>query len=230
VIRKSILRGVEQGRLTVRLEDGSTFDKDGAVVDAPGGMRRRDTGRKLQTLPMDEATLVTESGSTIANDWLKTHGFGEPPKPGELPLPPPPPPGSGPTTATNIDLAGALADKRALLSLRVKCATAADAQKALGAAAPLGAPSVMIEADLAGDMKDGGKLGLRIAEAKVGAAIKPLTLAQTLGNALASGGSVQVTVVLNFGPDGKPDLGAMIRSMQLPETATIEARFAPLSS
>ena len=65
---------------------------------------------------MDETTLVAEIGSTVANDWLKIHGFSEPPKPGELPLPPPPPPGTGPTTATNIDLAGALADKRPLLS------------------------------------------------------------------------------------------------------------------
>jgi hypothetical protein len=179
---------------------------------------------------MDETTLVAEIGSTGANDWLRIHGFSEPPKPGELPLPPPPPPGSGPATATDIDLAGALADKRPLLSIRIKCTSAADAQRALGAASPLGAPSVTIEADLAGDMKDGGKLGLRIGEAKVGAAIKPLTLAQTLGNALAPGGSVRVEVLLDFGPDGKPDLGAMIRSMQLPETATIDARFAPVSS
>jgi hypothetical protein len=230
VIRASILRGVEHGRLAVRLEDGSAFDKEGAVVDGPGGMRRRDTGRKLQTLPMDEATLVTEIGSTIANDWLKTHGISEGAKPGELPLPPPPPPGSGPTTATDIDLAGALADKRPLLSIRIRCPSAADAQKALGAATPLGAPSVTIEADLAGEMKDGGKLALRIAEAKVNAAIRPLTQAQTFGNALVPGGSVQVTVVLDFGPDGKPDLGAMLRSMQLPDTTTIEARFAPLMS
>ena len=229
VIRASILRGVEHGRLAVRLEGGSAFDKDGSVVDGPGGTRRRDAGRKLQTLPMDEATLVAGIGSTVANDWLKIHGFAEPPKPGQLPLPPPPPPGSGPTTATNIDLAGALADKRPMLSIRIRCPSAADAQKALGAVAPLGAPSVTIEADLAGDMKDGGKLGLRINEAKVGAAIKPLTLAQTLGNALAPSASVQVTVVLDFGLSGKPDLGAILRSMQLPEAATIEARFAPLS-
>jgi hypothetical protein len=230
VIRASILRGVEQGRLAVRLEDGSAFDKDGAVVDGPGGTRRRDAGRKLQTLPMDETTLVAEIGSMIANDWLKIHGISEGAKPGELPLPPPPPPGSGPTTATDIDLAGALADKRPLLSIRIKCPSAADAQKALGAAAPLGAPSVTIEADLAGTMKDGGRLALRIAEAKVNAAIRPLTQAHTFGNALAPGGSVQVTVVLDFGTDGKPDLGAILRSMQLPETATIEARFAPLMS
>jgi hypothetical protein len=225
VIRASILRGVQHGRLTVRSADGTAFDKDGAVF---GGRRNED--RKLQTLPMDETTLVAQMGSTIANDWLKIHSVGQEAKPGELPLPPPPPPGSGPTTAMNIDLAGALADTRLLLSLRIKCASAADAQKALGAAAPLGAPSITIEADLAGDMKDGGKLGLRIAQAKVGAAIKPLTLAQTLGNALAPGGSVQVAVVLDFGADGKPDLGAIIRGMQMPETATVEARFAPLSS
>jgi hypothetical protein len=179
---------------------------------------------------MDDAILVAETAGTVAKDWLKTQGSEELPKPGELPLPPPPPAGAGPVGATNIDLAGALADKRPLLSMLSRCTSAADAQNALGAAARLGAPSVTIEVDLAGDMKDGGKLGLRIAEAKAGAAIKPLTLAQTLGNALAPGGSVRVDVVLDFGPHGKSDLGAMLRSMQLPETVTIDARFAPLSS
>lgn len=64
------------------------------------------------------------------------------------------------------------------------------------------------------------------------AAIKPLTMAQTFGNALAPGGSVQVTVALGFGPPGKSDLGAMLRAlfMALPDGATVEARFAPLSA
>jgi hypothetical protein len=230
VTRASILRAAEHGRLVVRHEDGTAFDKDGAVVNGPGNTRHRDPGRKLHTLAMDDAILVAESDSTIARDWLKTHGFNEPPKPGELPLPPPPPAGSGEVAASTIEMAGAYADKRALLSLRINCGSAAEAQKALGAAAPLGAPSVTIEADLAGDMKDGGKLALRIAEAKIGAAIKPLTLAQTLGNALAANGSVKIEVVLDFGPDGKSDLGAVLRSMQLPESARIIARFAPLSS
>ncbi|MGH7120495.1 MAG: DUF499 domain-containing protein, partial [Acetobacteraceae bacterium] len=52
VIRASILRAVEQGRLAVRWEDGTAFDKDGAVVDGPNKIRRRDAGRKLQTLAM----------------------------------------------------------------------------------------------------------------------------------------------------------------------------------
>ena len=61
VIRASILRAVEQGRLVVRLDDGTAFDKDGAVVDGPGNMRGRNTGRKLHTLAMDDATLVAET-------------------------------------------------------------------------------------------------------------------------------------------------------------------------
>jgi hypothetical protein len=229
VIRASILRGVEHGQLAVRLDDGFAFDKDGAVVDGPAGTRRRIADRKLQTLAMDETTLVAEIGGRVANDWLRIHGVSEGAKPGELPLPPPPPPGSGPITVTDVNQAAALADKRPMVSIRIKCPSAVDAQKAVGAATALGAPSITIEADLAGDMKDGGKLGLRIGDAKVGAAIKPLALAQTLGNALAPGSSVQVTVVLDFGPSGKPDLGAILRGMQLPEGATIEARFAPLS-
>ena len=144
-------------------------------------MRRRDAGRKLTTLAMDDATLVAESGSIAAKQWLALHSVSEPSlRPSEIPLPPPPPKGAGATTTSDIEVAGQLADVRRLLSLRITCTSAVDAQKVLGAAAPLGAPSVTIEADLTGDMKDGGKLSFQVADTRVTAAIKPLTLLQTL--------------------------------------------------
>lgn len=232
VVRASILRAVADGKLAVRQEDGTAFDAKGAVYTT-NGHRRRDEGRKLTTLPMDEATRVAEAGSATAQGWLKESGAQEPlPPPGSLPIPPPPPKGAGPTSTTDTEVASGYADKRNLLSLRITCLTAADAQKALGAASPLGATDITIEAELTGDMKDGGKLAFSVAETKVAAAIKPLTMAQTLGNALAPGSSIRVTVVFGFGKDGKADLGALLRSlfMQLPDTATIEARFAPLSA
>ncbi len=208
------------------------FDKNGAVYTS-NGQRRRDAGRKLTTLPMDEATLVTEIGSTSCGEWFKIFGASEPqPKPGEIPIPPPPPKGAGATTTMDINVASEYADKRRLLSLRITCASAADAQKVLGATSPMGAPLVTIDVELTGDMKDGGKLAFRVAEAKVSAAIKPLTMAQTFGNSLGSGASISVAVGLGFGAEGKPDLGALLRSLalQLPEGAKIEARFAPLSA
>ncbi|MHB0663469.1 hypothetical protein ACX4MY_07795, partial [Roseomonas mucosa] len=232
VVRASILRAVADGKLAVRQEDGTAFDAKGAVYTT-NGHRRRDEGRKLTTLPMDEAIRVAESGSAAAQGWLKESGAHEPVSPpGGLPIPQPPPKGAGPASTTDTEVASGYADKRNLLSLRITCLTAADAQKALGAASPLGATNITVEAELTGDMKDGGKLAFSVAETKVAAAIKPLTMAQTLGNALAPGSSIRVTVVLGFGKDGKADLGALLRSlfMQLPDTATIEARFAPLSA
>jgi hypothetical protein len=232
IVRSSILRALTDGKLAVRQEDGTAFDAKGAVYTT-NGYRRRDEARKLTTLPMDEATRVAEVGSPTAQDWLKVSGVQEPLQPiGGLPIPPPPPKGAGPASTTDPDKASDYADKRNLLSLRITCLTAADAQKVLGAASPLGATGITIEADLTGDMKDGGTLAFSVAETKVAAAIKPLTMAQTLGNALAPGSSIRVTVVLDFGKDGKADLGALLRSlfMQLPDTATIEARFAPLSA
>jgi len=231
VVRASILRAVAEGRLVVRQNDGAAFDKDGAVHTS-NGVRQRDAHRKLTTLPMDDATLVAESSSGTAKEWLKTSGLGEKPmKPFELPLPPPPPKGSGASATTDIVMACQLADKRRLLSLRINCISAADAQKVLGAAAPLGAPLVQIEAELTGDLKDGGKLNFSVADTKVSASIKPLTMAQALGNALIPGSSIRVSVVLSFGLEGKADLGALLRTleMQLPENSNIEARFAALS-
>ena len=231
VIRSSILRAVTDGKLVVRQEDGTAFDDKGAVYTT-NGHRRRDENRKLTTLPMDDGTAIAEALSAAGKEWLKLSGVAEPTlKPGSLPLPPPPPKGSGPTSTTEPEVAASYADKRRLLSLRITCLSAADAQRVLGAASPLGAPGITIEAELTGDMKDGGKLTFSVAETKVAAAIKPLTMAQTLGNALMPGSSVRVTVVLSFGPDGKPDLGALLRSLflQLPDGASMEARFAPLS-
>ena len=230
VIRGSILRGVAEGRLVVQQEDGTAFDMKGAVHRATG-VPQRDAGRRLYTLPMDEATLVAEATSETARAWLAVPGAGAPPKPGELPLRAPPPKGSGPVTATDPEQAADLADRRCLSSLRIACRSGADAQRALGAAQLLGASEVMIDADLAGSMKDGGMLAFRVTDTRVSAAVKPLTIAQTLGNALAAGSVITVAVVLGFGADGKADLGVMLRSVitQLPEGATIEARFAPLS-
>ena len=232
VVRASILRAVADGKLVVRQEDGTAFDAKGAVFTM-GGHRRRDEGRKLTTLPMDEATLVAEAGSAAAQNWLKETGAQEPAAPiGTLPLPPPPPKGSGPTSTMDTEAAAAYADKRSLLVLRLTCLSAADAQRALGAASGLGAADITVEADLAGEMKDGGKLRFTVEEARVSAAIKPLTMAQMLGNALSPGGSVRVTLSFGFGKEGKADLGAQLRTLflQLPEGATIEARFAPLSA
>jgi hypothetical protein len=216
--------------LVVRQEEGTAFDKDGAVHRATG-VPQRDPGRRLYTLPMDEATLVAEATSETARTWLAAFGSGAPPDAGKRP-PPPPPKGTGPITTTNPQQAADLADKRCLQSLRIACQSAADAQRALGAAQPLGASEVIIEADLAGPMKDGGMLAFRVSETKVSAAAKPLTMAQTLGNALAVGSAITVAVVLGFGAEGKPDLGALLRTlvMQLPEGAAIEARFASLSA
>ncbi|MCK1542030.1 ATP-binding protein [Bradyrhizobium sp. 179] len=230
VIRASILRAVAEGRLVVRQEDGVAFDKLGAVHMA-NGIRQRDSHRKLTTLPMDETTHVAGATSTAAKEWLRIDGFQEAPKPGDLPLPPPPPKASGPTTTADMATTCQLADKRRLLQLRISCVSAGDAQKVLGATQPLGAAVVQIEAELTGDLKDGGRLSFHVAEAKISAAIKPLTMAQTLGNAMAPGGSISVAVVLGFGPEGKPDLGALLRTveMQLPEGSTIEARFAAVS-
>jgi hypothetical protein len=231
VIRTSVLRGVADGRLVVQQEDGTAFDAEGAVHTA-NGIRQRDRGRSLTTLPMDEATVVAETASDAARSWITTAGYGENPKPGELPLPPPPPSGSGAVTTSDLETAATYADKRRLLSLRVTCRSAGDAQKVLGQTQALGAPEVFVEADVVGQMKDGGRLAFNVAETKVSAAIKPLTLAQTLSNSLVEGSSVRVAVVLGFGPDGKADLGALLRTlaMQLSPDTTSEARFAPLSN
>lgn len=230
VIRASILRAVAEGRLAISQEDGVAFDKDGAVHLA-NGVRQRDPHRKLTTLPMDETTLVAEATSSTAKEWLRIDGFQYTPKPGDLPLPPPPPKASGPVTTADIAVACQLADKRRLLQLRILCQSAADAQKVLGFSQPLGAALVQIEAEVVGDLKDGGKLSFHVADAKVSSSIKPLTMAQTLGNALVPGGTVRVVVVLGFGSEGKADLGALLRTleMQLPEGSTIEARFAAVS-
>jgi Protein of unknown function (DUF499) len=231
VVRLSILRAVAEGRLTVRQEDGVAFDNGGAVYTS-NKSRLRDPQRKLTTLPMDDATLVAEADSGVSKEWLKVSGFNEPtPNPLQLPLPPPPPRGSGATSTQDIRVACQLADKRRLVMFRIGCSSAADAQKALAASGALGAPVVFIDAELTGDLKDGGKMNFRVADTKPSAAIKPLSMAQMLGNALVPGSNIRVDVVLDFGSEGKADLGALLRTLeiQLSAETKIEARFAALS-
>jgi hypothetical protein len=229
IIRASILKAVEQGVLAVRTAEGQAYDKAGGVYHA-NGKRQRDPELKLTTLAIDDQTLVAPAGSPAIQEWFVVDE-GEKPGPigGGLPMPPPPPQGGGPVTVYDLPAAADHADRRKLLKLRLKCTSAADAQKVLGIVQPLGAQQVGIEADLAGDMKDGGKLSFAVTDAKVAAAIKPLTLAQTIGNALVPGATVSVSVVLGFGQSGKADLGAVLRGINLPDGASTEASFAGLS-
>lgn len=231
-LRNSVLRGVSEGRLVVRDAGGVAFDSIGATY-RQNNETRRDEGRKLTTLAISEEVLVALVGTEPATGWLKLDGLAEaPPKPGELPIPPPPPAGVGPTTATDLGLAAEYADTRPLLTLRITCQSAADALRALSLGQGLGAPTVTVDADLVGVMKDGGRLNLQLTDGKVGAAVKPLQLAQTLGNTLGMDATVRVGVTFAFGAAGKPDLGALLRTMGLglPEGATVEAKLAPLST
>lgn len=227
IVRTSILRAVTDGRLVVQFADGTAFDNDGAVY-LSNGFRKRDSARKLTTLPMDDETLVAETTCPAAADWLKTVG-GIEEEAKRTKTPPPPPPPVGPTSAADIDTAAQLADTLRLIELRLACFNGGDAQKILGASGSLGAASVTIDADLTGDLKDGGQLNFGISGCKVSAAIKPLALIQMFGNALGPDASIRAIIVLSFGSDGKTDLGALLRTLkeQLPDGVSVAARYSP---
>ncbi len=75
-VRRSILKAVDEGRLLVRMPDGSVYDREGLVA-VEHGERRRMPGRRISTLSLEETVLLAPSDAPCAEDWTKVED-GEP--------------------------------------------------------------------------------------------------------------------------------------------------------
>jgi hypothetical protein len=69
IVRQSILKAVQDGKVLVQLSDGRVYDAQG-YIQPVNGKRRRASG-SLTTLPLDEGTLLTLSDSATGKDWGK---------------------------------------------------------------------------------------------------------------------------------------------------------------
>ena len=70
-VRRSILKAVEEGRLLVRLPDGSVYDREGCVRGPEGGRVRR-RGERLPSLPLEKDVLLAPPDAECVAGWIAT--------------------------------------------------------------------------------------------------------------------------------------------------------------
>ncbi len=216
VVRQTVLKAVAEGKLIVRLVDGRTYDAQGCV-EGSEGQRRRVTGA-LSTLPLDDSVSITRAESVSGALWVKEDQPGwETGTKGERVIPPPPPLQSR-ATATTPEKVVEFAADRPLVELHVLATTPATAATLLSLAQPLGADTLTLSVTVGGVLRDGGTLNFAASELKPTHPTKPLTIAQTLFNALGEGADYEADLALKFGPAGRTGLEEQLR--MLAESAT----------
>ena len=70
-VRDAILRAVRQGKIAVRLPDGTVYDSEGCVKGPPGS-RTRTGGPTLSTLKLERDVLLAPMDAPCVAEWIKT--------------------------------------------------------------------------------------------------------------------------------------------------------------
>ncbi len=225
VVRATISRAVEAGKLVLRFGDGRAFDSNGCV-EGVAGHRRRIVTPLPPTFPLDTSVHLAASGSGQATEWLAEDApakSGEGAKPGTTGgggAPPPPPPPSQ-VTATSWTAILEYAKTRPLLKLELRAPSPSVAATLATLAQPLGADALTASFTVAGDTKDGGSIHFAASEVKLNHPTKPLQIAQTLFHALAEGCTYEATVTLAF-KEGRPGLHAVLENLRQSASADVK--------
>ena len=69
-VRNAIVKAVEQGKLVLRLADGSAYDQDGCVSGLAGN-RKRNAQQKPAVFALDDSVLLAPPDAPCVADWLK---------------------------------------------------------------------------------------------------------------------------------------------------------------
>jgi hypothetical protein len=228
IVRQTVLKAVSVGKIVVRIADGRAYDARGCV-EGPEGRRRR-VGGVLSTLALDDSVYVTRADSAFGAAWVKED---QPEKVrdsaggrDDWPPPPPPPPATR-VTATTWEKVLEFASERPLLELRLLARTPAAAAALAGLAQPLGAENLTLTVTVGGDLKDGGTINFTANDLKPTHPTKPLTIAQTLYNAMGEGAIYEADLTLNFGAEGRTGLEAQLQALaeSAPDEVTPQAHF-----
>ena len=228
VTRRSIISGVEAGRLVTRLVDGATYDATGAVV-GPESKRERKAGLQLPPgFPLDDETLVAIAGEPVTEPWLTVTEPEEDTDGGGGKPPPPPPPPSA-TKTTSWAQAGEWAATRGLKALTLAASTPSAAMTLVPLAGPLGANALRLSVLCTGTGKNnGGTFAYRAENTGVNHPTQPLNTASTIYNSLEEGGrQFTARLTLDFGA-GREGMEAQLRKTAeaAAEGVSMEAEFA----
>lgn len=226
IVRQSIVKALQDGKVLVRLGDGRVYDVQG-YIQPVNGKRRRASG-SLTTLTLDEATLLTLPDSATGQQWVKVEPMGPVPGGPGGGAPPPPPRPPGEVTAYNWEDAVQYAAARPLVQLQLRVPNPVTANKLLALAQPLGAAGLTLDVTVTGPLKDGGTMNFLAGEVKPTHPAKPLFMAQTIYNSIdAESVSYEATLSLNFGEGGRQAMQALLQQAadKAPEDVSLEARF-----
>jgi hypothetical protein len=232
IVRQTLLKALADGKIVLKLGDGRAYDAKGRVEGTAG--RRRRVPDTLTTFSLDDTVLITPAGVPAALEWLKEDqptggigGGGGTGGTGGTEPPPPPPTAPGRITATTWEKVLEYAVDRPLLELRVIAKSPSDAATLPGLVQPLSADQLMMSTTASGTLKDGGGMDFAATNVKLNHPTKPLTIAQTIFNALAEGGTYEVEFELTFGSAGRTGLKDQLQQARdaAPDTLSVRAMF-----
>ena len=226
VVRNTLLRSLEEGRIVIRTPDGAAYDGKGCVAGTPGTRRRYD--QKLTALRLEDDVLVTVRSSDTAKEWLREDET-KPPKHDETDVPPPPPPPPTPTQvpASTWEQIIEYAKERPLAALTLTARTPALAASLASLAQPLGADSVALSVTVEGDLKTGGTMSFAATDVGINHPAKPLQIAQTVFNSIKAATQYRADLELKFANGGRRGMEAALGDLasKAPEELAVRALF-----
>lgn len=229
VTRRAILRALAEGKIVLRLSDGTAYDSCG-YVRGPDGQRKRTESATPPSFSIDETVLVCRPEQSSARLWLHVDpGTDKIPGPGPGPIPPiiePPKPARKPTATDRAEIVDRAASEP-VVSLGLQARTIADAERLISLAQPLGADRLSTSVSLEGELRGGGSIGLTASEVPLGHATNPIELAKTLQRGMGEEAEFVAALDLSFGDQGRSGLQGPLQTLcdAAAEGIQIEARF-----
>jgi hypothetical protein len=228
VVRQTLLKALGAGKIVIRLSDGHAYDAKGHV-QGPEGRRRRvpDT---LTSLNLDDTIWITRADSEYAEVWTREDAVPPPGKKGDedggsgVGPTRPPPPQPGRVTPSTWEKVLEYAETRPLFELHLVAHSPADAQALMSIAQPLGAEQLALSISTGGDIRDGGTMNFAANDVKPNHPAKPLTVAETVYNSLADGGTFEADLKLTFGAAGRTGMKDPIEQARDAAPAGVEVR------
>lgn len=201
VVKQTVLKAIEQGKVVVKFADGAAYDASGFVEGAEGE-RRRVEGRSA-SIGLRDDEFITRADSAAAKGWLKVDaksekkGYGEPPEK--------PPIISEPISVIATSWQDILkhSENRPLRELTLDAGTPSVADTLATIAQPLGADQLVLDVTVSGDLKSGGNVSLAAQGVKLNSPIKLLESARTLFNAMQEDNSYGARLTLTFKEPGR---------------------------
>lgn len=224
--RRTLLRGVRDGQLVLRLSDSTSYDRDG-MVEGPAGGRRRVTDGSLHTLALADDVLVALPGAPAVAAWIAVDSTSSSGPSGPRPPAPPPPALAGDLVTADLAKAVDAAGSRPLTQLILSARTTVGAKLLSQLAQPFGASSITLGVSVAGEVKGGGTMGLNIEGVKHNHPVKPLDVATAIANSLTSSESFEASLTLEFEPGLLMAGGHLQALADRGEGLRVSCRFGP---